>query len=70
MMGRLGGTQGAGKHMSSQIAQRACVMSETYQHSLLGAGHGLEQDMLAGQSSNDFVSDGFSISKWGSLSSL
>jgi len=56
--------------MSSQIAQRACVMSETYQHSLLGAGHGLEQDMLAGQSSNDFVSDGFSISKWGSLSSL
>lgn len=61
---------GAGKHTSSHMTQRACVMAGTYQQSLLGAGHGLEQDMLAQQSSNDAVSDGFSISKWGSLSSL
>lgn len=31
------GMQGAGKHMSSQM-----LLAGTYQHSLLGAGHGLE----------------------------
>lgn len=61
-------TWGAGKHTSSQVAQRACVMAGTHQHSLPGAGHVLEQDTLTQQGRKDTVSDGFSISKQGSLS--
>lgn len=63
------GMRGAGKHTSSQVIQRACVMTGTYQHSLPGAGYVLEQDMLTRQSRKNTVSDGFSISKRGSLSS-